>query len=136
MASNSSTVNNPVYKTATYTAVNGDFVVVTANTFTVNLPLSFVAPSYGSQNVYPATLANVVVGTTGPQAPSSVGQQYQTQTVIVRNNGSGTVTVKTTDGTTIDGIAGGTGAVLTQYRGIQLYQDSVGNWVTVEGVHT
>ena len=120
------------YVTATYTALNNEFIVATANSFTVNLPVQ-PAPGSGSQSFGPAT-QSTVVGTTGPQAPPV--PQFANMNVIVRNNGSGTVTVKTTDGSTIDGIAGGTGAVLAQYRGVNLQLDKAGNWVCIEGVHT
>lgn len=132
MGVNSPTRLIPKYVTATYTCLNNEFIIATSGTFTINLPVQ-PAPGSGSYTYGPAT-QSTVVGTTGPQAPTV--PEFANMNVIVRNNGSGTVTVKTTDSSTIDGIAGATGAVLAQYRGVNLQLDKSGNWVCVEGVHT
>jgi hypothetical protein len=123
MANNDSSQLSPVYKTATYTAANGDFVVATSGSFTVTLPVN---PA-----VAVATSAGVASAGGVTNTPGLFPQH-----VRVRNNGSGTVTVNTSDSTTVDGIAGATGAVLAQYKGVDLYTDTSGNWVCLEGTHT
>ena len=87
-----------------------------------------------------ATLANgdIAIVTTGAGAIvitlPPVAQGGPVAVRKVDSGGAGTVTVKTTDSSTVDGIAGATGRVVgaaSTVSGATLVSDGVSNWYTV-----
>lgn len=101
---------NFVKKTVAYTALNGDFVIADTTTtaaWILTLP----------------TIAQTVTGTSGLGVDGAAGP------VSVRNvTGTNAVTVKTADGSTIDGVTGTTGiAYTTIHTGATFVSDGT-NW--------
>jgi hypothetical protein len=105
-----------------YTATNDEWVVGTgAESFTVDLPVN--------PTKYPvATSAGVVSGGGVTYAVPPYPQHVRVKVI-----GDITVTVKTTDDSTIDGVAGASGLALEQFAGTDLYSDDDGNWVSTFG---
>jgi hypothetical protein len=99
---------------ATLALVNGGFHLVTSGSTACTATLPTVA----------ATTSAGVLTAEGAQGPVAVKKV---------DTGSGVITIKTADGTTIDGIAGTTGITLAkQYDTVVLVSDGT-NWWTVSG---